>query len=318
LKNLSSSLPNVIEAGLATSTNEKYSSAWRKWLNWCKVNTEVVSLPANPFFVALYLSHILKTYSTKGALVSAFYGIRWGHCIAGFNSPTEHPFVKLAFEGCQRLLLSGRKQPKEPISPDLLKLFFDRFSSSNLFNLRFLVLCFIGFAGFFRIDELLGVQMKNVEFKESHIEVCVEKSKCDQHREGHIVFISRLKSQYCPVQLLERFVTACNVDKKLDKNFFLIPRLFNTKKGYSASKTQGIGYTRAREIFLEKLKDLNLDNHNLGLHSLRSGGATAAAEGNIDERLISKHGRWSSEKSKNGYIKDSVDKRLKISKSLGL
>ena len=136
----SSSLSGVIEAGLPSSTNAKYHSAWKKWLDWCKTNTEVVSLPANPFFVALYLNYILQTQNTKGALISAFYGIRWGHNISGLKSPTEHPFVQLAFEGCQRLSLTGRRQPKEPISPSLLKFFYDRFSGSDLFDLRFLVL----------------------------------------------------------------------------------------------------------------------------------------------------------------------------------
>ena len=46
-----------------------------------------------------------------------------------------------------------------------------------------------------------------------------------------------------------------------------------------------------------------------GLHSLRSGGASAAANNGISDRLISKQGR-SSEKARSGYIKDSAVKRL--------
>ena len=57
---------------------------------------------------------------------------------------------------------------------------------------------------------------------------------------------------------------------------------------------------------------------NFGLHSLRSGGASAAANNRISDRLISKQGGWSSEKGRNGYIKDSVVKRLTVSNTLGL
>ena len=57
---------------------------------------------------------------------------------------------------------------------------------------------------------------------------------------------------------------------------------------------------------------------NFGLHSLRSGGASAAANNSISDRLISKQGRWSSEKARNGYIKDSVVKRLTVSNTLEL
>ena len=57
---------------------------------------------------------------------------------------------------------------------------------------------------------------------------------------------------------------------------------------------------------------------NFGLHSLRSGGVSAAANNGISDRLISKQGRWSSKKARNGYIKDSVVKRLTVSNTLGL
>ena len=54
------------------------------------------------------------------------------------------------------------------------------------------------------------------------------------------------------------------------------------------------------------------------MHSVRSRGALAAACDGISDRLISKQGRWSSEKARNGYIKDSVVKRLTVSNTLEL
>ena len=33
--------------------------------------------------------------------------------------------------------------------------------------------------------------------------------------------------------------------------------------------------------------------------------------------MLKRHGRWSSESAKDGYIKDSVEERLKVSRSLG-
>ena len=54
------------------------------------------------------------------------------------------------------------------------------------------------------------------------------------------------------------------------------------------------------------------------LHNLRSSGASAAANNGISGRHISKQGHWSSEKAKNGYIKDSLVKRLTVSNMLEL
>jgi hypothetical protein len=40
---------------------------------------------------------------------------------------------------------------------------------------------------------------------------------------------------------------------------------------------------------------------------LRSGGATAAAAAGIDDRLFKKHGRWKSDKAKDGYVKENIN-----------
>ena len=72
-----------------------------------------------------------------------------------------------------------------------------------------------------------------------------------------------------------------------------------------------------REIFTDNLKII--DNHkDYGLHSLRSGGASAAAQNGVSDRLISKQGRWASENARNGYIQDSKEMRLSVTRALGL
>lgn len=43
-----------------------------------------------------------------------------------------------------------------------------------------------------------------------------------------------------------------------------------------------------------------------------------AANASVDERCLKRHGRWKSDGAKDGYIVDSVEKRLHISKALGL
>jgi hypothetical protein len=52
------------------------------------------------------------------------------------------------------------------------------------------------------------------------------------------------------------------------------------------------------------------------LRSLRSGGATAASNNNVPDRLLKVHGRWVTE----GYvaIKDSIQQKLVVSMNLGL
>ena len=51
---------------------------------------------------------------------------------------------------------------------------------------------------------------------------------------------------------------------------------------------------------------------------MRSGGATVVTNSDINERCWKRHGRWRSDSSKDGYVVDSVDKRLEVTKHLGL
>ena len=77
-------------------------------------------------------------------------------------------------------------------------------------------------------------------------------------------------------------------------------------------------YTRAREILLSALESLGLNKKLFGLHSLRSGGATAAADAGINDRVFKKHGRWKSETAKDGYVRENLIQKLSVSKHLGI
>ena len=67
---------------------------------------------------------------------------------------------------------------------------------------------------------------------------------------------------------------------------------------------------------MEKIAKLRFDPALFGMHSLRADGATAAANGGVQDRLFKQHGRWKSGSDKDGYFKDSLQRRLEVSKSL--
>ena len=99
------------------------------------------------------------------ALTIAFYGIRCAHHVNGAYSPTDHPFVSMTFEGTVRLCERKPKTPKEPITPEILKHLISTFDTDSLMDLRFLLICSLGFFGFSRIDELLSVQIIQIRHK---------------------------------------------------------------------------------------------------------------------------------------------------------
>ena len=73
-----------------------------------------------------------------------------------------------------------------------------------------------------------------------------------------------------------------------------------------------------RELFMVKLRELGYDAKQFGLHSLRAGGATAAANAGVQDRLFKRHGHSRSETAKDGYIKDNSKAFMSVSRSLEL
>ena len=69
---------------------------------------------------------------------------------------------------------------------------------------------------------------------------------------------------------------------------------------------------------LEAFKDIVPDISAIGIHTLRSGGATATANTGVPDRLFKRHGRWASESAKDGYVQVSLSSRLSVSKALSI
>ena len=64
-----------------------------------------------------------------------------------------------------------------------------------------------------------------------------------------------------------------------------------------------------------KVKHLGYQADRFEIHSLRAGGASAAANVNVPDHPFKRHGRWRSENVKDGYIED---KHLLVTQHLGL
>ena len=72
-------------------------------------------------------------------------------------------------------------------------------------------------------------------------------------------------------------------------------------------------------VFSNLVRDAVIDQFNcVQLHSFRAGGASAAANANITDRLFKRHSRWKSDKAKDGYVKDNIESLLSVSGSLGI
>ena len=215
-------------------------------------------------------------------------------------------------------MLAGntKRNQKEPVSIEILKSIVDKFAfSENLIELRFVIMCLLGFSGFMRISELLNLKLKDITFVADGAKIFIEKSKVDQLREGNTVFISSTGTRYCPIGWLSNYIRIAKF--KDIENDFLFCRLAKCKNGHSTIGRFSISYTTALDN-IRKFLPNDVNPRLIGTHSFRSGGASQAANSGVTDRMISKHGRWSDGKSRDRYIKDSHEKRFQVSKILGL
>lgn len=317
LRELAESLPSVVLHSKAPSTVKKYSGAFNRWKRWASSKPGLEVFPAKPFQVALYLSFLIHSARTSSPVEEAVNALSWAHQLAVVEDPTEHSLVRQVLAAAKRIL-AHKTIKKEPITAEILQKLHDKFISvdADLATIRTMAICLLGYAGFFRFSELAALRESDVKFYNEHLEVFVESSKTDQFRDGAWVPIARTHSDTCPVAMLERYMKLSEIKGDPDK--LLFRGLSSTKHGYRLRDSGGLSYTRARELVLEKLKAIGLDARQFGMHSLRSGGASAAANAGVPDRLFKRHGRWLSETAKDGYIKDKLDDRLSVSKNLGL
>ena len=317
IQGLADRLKTTVLSSKACSTSSQYHRAYCKWKEFavCKLNEN--GFPADPFHVALYLQHLIEQSQSPSVIDSAFYGIKWAHDMAGLPSPTDNSVVQAVRSASKRVLGTATVNRKEPISSDLILKIVCRANLDNPVDLRNVTMYVLSFSGFFRFDDISRVRRSDISFKEGFMVIHVHKSKNDQLRKGNEVVISELSSPACPVKLLRKYLDKFQIPPdSRDLIFKPISRGKSSCKLVSPDKP--ISYSSIRDGFRRDLKNIGVDPSKFGLHSLRSGGATSAANNVVNDRVFQRHGRWKSAEAKNIYVDDSIEQRLSVSKFLGL
>ena len=290
--------------------------AFQRWKRWASSRTEVSVFPVQEVHFALYLQHLGEVAKSKSAIEEAVNAISWVHQISGLPAITESPFVRATLSGLQRRL-ARPKVRKEPVTVDMLSALVDSFGPSpSLSDVRLAAIVLLSFAAFLRYDEISKLLCRDINFAADHMSVHIRSSKTDQYRQGDSVLVARTGSKTCPVTMLERYYKMGSVSQSSSLSLFR--GITKTKHGERLRATGSLSYSRMRELFLKKINELGYDAGKFGLHSLRSGGASAAANAGVADRLFKRHGRWRSEAAKDGYVKDSQQSLMSVSKSLEL
>ena len=114
-------------------------------------------------YVSLFFLSLIQDSVSCSVIDEVHYGFKWVHDLAGQPDPCSSPVVVQLLESAKRLLSVPVKN-KEPVTPEIIQRLVTQYGSvsASLADLRFLILCVLGYTGFFRFNEL--VQLRGVIF----------------------------------------------------------------------------------------------------------------------------------------------------------
>ena len=105
----------------------------------------------------------------------------------------------------------------------------------------------VGYAGLFRISELLNVKVKDISISDVGMSIFVSQRKNDQFCEGHTSIIARSSKVSCLVSITETLLALLASPK--DSCSPVLHRIVRTKNGAYFHKSFGISYSTIRDEF---------------------------------------------------------------------
>ena len=216
--------------------------------------------------------------------------------------------MKTTLAGAQRLL-AHQTTKKEPFKVSQLEQLVASKAGpmASLYNIRSgVVICLLAFAAFLRFDKLAKLVRSDVKIENDMLKLFIQSSKTDQYRDGAWIVVASSRKATCSVAMMGN----CYLDRAgLSCDSPLFCQLSKTKCGYKP-RSKGLSYSRLRELVLEAFKDIVPVISAIGTHSLRSGGATAATNAGVPDRLFKRHDRWASESATEGRVRTGMSKIL--------
>ena len=298
LKSLQDETLKNLKNSKALNTVRAYKSDFKDFGLFCLKN-DFKNLPTDPKIVSLYLTYLssknIKISTIKRRLVS----IGVIHKMKGYYLDTKHPVIIENLMGIKRRKGVNQKG-KKPILINELKQIIEVINKENapeMKKMRNKTLLLIGFAGGFRRNELISLDLEDIEFVFEGVKIRLNKSKTDQFGEGFVKGIPHFQnSLYCPVTSLKRWINFSKIKKG--------PIFTRFSKGSKITNVRLTDQSVAL-IIKEYLLKAGIDNKNYSGHSLRSGFATSAAEAGAEERSIMAITGHKSTKMVRRYIKEA-------------
>lgn len=290
LASLEAEAQNLLLNGIAPSTNKVYSSARNAFLQFCQ-RLNLSPLPASEHTLILFVAELHQSKATS-TIQTYLSGIRHLHIVSGYPNPLENKQkLQLVLRGCKRLK-PPRACPRLPITPYILRQIKSILSNSFNDTMIWAAMC-TGFFGFLRAGEFttdgafdpsthLSCQDIAID-SHSHpsvMRLLIKKSKTDQFGTGAYIFLARTNADLCPVTAILNYLAVRPATPG---------PMFIFEEGVHLSRQKLV------QSLNRYLAAAGIDPQFYKGHSFRIGAATTASALGIQDSLIQKMGRWTSD-----------------------
>jgi len=294
-------LTSYLENSLAPSTLQTYRSGARRYVGFCS-HQRVTPFPATELVLCLFVVHLARSNLSFKTIRVYLFGVQFHSLLSGFPVKiSSMQYLYYTLRGIRRTQGNSlTRPPRSPITVSHLWSMFAFLVSSHFTpHDKSLWRCAIvlAFFGLLRVSEFtcsgvfdpsLHLSPVDISFNSafSIMYVNIKGSKTDPFKNGCVVRLAAIPGhELCPISAMRRFLSL---------------------RGYSAGPLFTLssgGYLTLRLV--DHFLHLSLPGvPNIGTHSFRIGGASAALAAGASDALIRVMGRWSSD-CYNRYIRVS-------------
>ena len=302
---LQNTVNNLLINSVSKSTRTAYSTGFKAFMQFLLLQGLAFDCSVLPDVtennVLDFVAYCFQTLKLKyGTIKQYLCGIRFEYMIQGVTSPIVNMnFQRLhaAMIGIKRIQGVNRN-PKMPITGDILvqlcqsldKGYFDMYT--NALMKAMILLAYFGFlrCGEFTVTNKFAhdenLTLSDIVIYEDHLSILLKQSKTDPFRQGVSLLVFKTGSSLCAYEGIVKY-------KQIRGKYF--PNSLGNNEPFFISV---LGKAVTRAFFIEKLKllvrSLGLDSSKFSRHSLRRGAPTHCALHRIEDHIIQKLGRWSS------------------------
>jgi integrase len=283
---LADQVAGYVADSLAENTRRAYLSDLAHFEGWGGC------IPASDTMVASYLAAHAETLSVA-TLVRRLSSISKAHAARGVLNPVRAELVRATLRGIKRRRGSAQREAKPLLKDDLFAV-LDAVGDT-LKDERDRALLLIGFAGGFRRSELVGIDVREIEFVRRGAIVTVPRSKTDQLGAGRKVGIPFGRTRHCPVAALEGWIARAGL---------IEGPVFRPLSRHGQVIGARLSGEAVSLIIKDRVAAARIDPAGYSGHSMRAGLATSAAQAGVSTFKIKAQTGHASDAMLSRYVRD--------------